>query len=436
MKIYVATHNAHKIREIKRILPAFDIVADNPEGVEETASDFIGNAFIKVRAVAARHPGSWCMADDSGLEVDALNGEPGVRSARYAGEDVDFLRNNELLLRNLRGISNRRANFTCAIALVSPEGKEFSAIGKAFGSIADSPSGNGGFGYDPLFIPEGYDKSFAELSEDEKNAISHRGNALKEAVKIINSQRKSTLNAWFRLLRIVNLPTVPGDVLAGVAVSSVSTLTISLTPAPVIAAACASCCFYLFGLIDNDIKGATTDVNRPLSNGEISLFAAYCAKFGFLALGFVAGFIGELPHSWWQSSIALVLAIVFYNHLKHPILMGLCRALNVYCGASIILGLSHTALGSKSLPIIATLSIWLCYIAFVTKLSVGEEINPARKALVGKLVGGIIYLQIAALVIFHLCYPTIITIWALLAEAVLLVALRLFKRIFKNVSAS
>ena len=185
MKLFVATHNQHKLKEIGQILPAFEIVADDPEGVEENAPDFIGNALIKVRAIAARHRGEWCMADDSGLEVAALNGEPGVRSARYAGEPCNTPNNNALLLKNLSGVTDRRANFTCAIALVNPKGEEQTVVGRCFGRIAESPSGAEGFGYDPLFIPEGYDKSFAELTADEKNAISHRGRALAEVQKVI-----------------------------------------------------------------------------------------------------------------------------------------------------------------------------------------------------------------------------------------------------------
>lgn len=186
MKIFVATHNAHKLKEISQILPGFEIVADNPEGVEETAPDFAGNALIKVRAIASMHRGSWCMADDSGLEVRALGGDPGVRSARYAGEPTDTSRNNALLLKNLAGVEDRRANFTCAVALVDPQGGEHTAVGRCFGRIAETPSGTAGFGYDPLFVPDGYDKSFAELTSGEKNAISHRGRALAEAVKIIS----------------------------------------------------------------------------------------------------------------------------------------------------------------------------------------------------------------------------------------------------------
>ena len=184
MKLYVATHNQHKIREIGQILPDFEIIADDPEGVEENAPDFAGNALIKVRAIAAKHKGDWCLADDSGLEVNALGGEPGVRSARYAGEPSNTPNNNALLLKNLSGVTDRRANFTCAIAIVDLKGSERTVVGKCFGRIAEKPSGAEGFGYDPLFIPDGYDKSFAELTADEKNAISHRGRALAEAAKV------------------------------------------------------------------------------------------------------------------------------------------------------------------------------------------------------------------------------------------------------------
>ena len=180
--LYVATHNAHKLREMSEILPDFEVRADDPEGVEETAPDFIGNALIKVRAIAARHRGDWCLADDSGLEVAALGGAPGVRSARYAGEPSDTSANNALLLKNLAGVADRRANFTCAVALVDPDGVEHTFEGKCFGRIATAASGGGGFGYDPLFWPDGFERSFAELSAAEKNAISHRGRAL-EAVR-------------------------------------------------------------------------------------------------------------------------------------------------------------------------------------------------------------------------------------------------------------
>lgn len=184
-RLYVATHNQHKLKEIGQILPDFEIIADDPKGVEETAPDFIGNALIKVRAIAARHRGDWCMADDSGLEVVALGGAPGVRSARYAGEPSNTPNNNALLLKNLANVDDRRANFTCAIALVAPDGSEHSALGQCFGVIARQNAGVEGFGYDPLFVPDGCNRSFAELSADEKNAISHRGRALAAVKRIV-----------------------------------------------------------------------------------------------------------------------------------------------------------------------------------------------------------------------------------------------------------
>ena len=183
MKIYIATHNAHKLREIGEILPGFEIAAEDPDA-EETEETFEGNALIKVRAIAALHRGCWCMADDSGLEVDALGGAPGVRSARYAGEPSSTPANNALLLKNLEGVANRTARFVCAVALVDPEGKEHVVRGECSGVIAKKPSGTAGFGYDPLFIPDGHDRSFADLGDVEKNKISHRGRAL-AAVKAI-----------------------------------------------------------------------------------------------------------------------------------------------------------------------------------------------------------------------------------------------------------
>lgn len=185
MKLYVATGNAHKLKEISQILPGFEIVAENPGDVEENAPDFAGNALIKVRAIAGSRRGEWCMADDSGLEVEALGGEPGVRSARYAGGHGNTAANNELLLRNLEGVDNRAARFVCSIALVSPDGREFSVEGSCRGRIIESAAGAQGFGYDPLFVPEGYEQTFAELSAEEKNALSHRGRALAAAQKVL-----------------------------------------------------------------------------------------------------------------------------------------------------------------------------------------------------------------------------------------------------------
>ena len=184
-KVYVATHNAHKVGEIAALLPGWEVVPDSPEGVVEDAPDFAGNALLKVRAIAARHRGCWCLADDSGLEVAALGGAPGVRSARYAGEPTDDAANNALLLKNLAGVDDRRANFTCAIALVGPDGRARVVEGKCFGTVSRTPAGAAGFGYDPLFVPDGFDRSFAELSPKEKNAVSHRGRALAAARDVL-----------------------------------------------------------------------------------------------------------------------------------------------------------------------------------------------------------------------------------------------------------
>ena len=176
-KLVVATHNRNKIREIGEILPGWEIAAED-SGAEETADTFAGNALIKARAIAPRHPGAWVMADDSGLEVAALGGAPGVRSARYAGRDGDTPANNALLLKNLAGVADRRAQFTCAVALVAPDGSEHVFTGHCPGRIRMEAAGAGGFGYDPLFEPDGFDRTFAELAPEEKNAISHRGRAL------------------------------------------------------------------------------------------------------------------------------------------------------------------------------------------------------------------------------------------------------------------
>lgn len=184
MKVVVATHNANKVREISQMLPGWEIVAED-SGAEETERTFAGNARLKARALKARHSGAWILADDSGLEVVALEGAPGVFSARYAGEDGNTEKNNALLLKNMTGIADRRARFTCAIALINPNGQEETVEGHCEGRILEAPAGAGGFGYDPLFVPNGFEKTFAELSAEEKNLISHRGNALRAAAEII-----------------------------------------------------------------------------------------------------------------------------------------------------------------------------------------------------------------------------------------------------------
>lgn len=187
-RLVAATHNENKLREFREMLPGWEVSGDAPD-VEETEDTFAGNALLKARACAARNPGAWILADDSGLCVDALGGAPGVRSARYAGRDGDTPANNALLLANLDGAADRSAHFACAIALVSPNGAERLFEGRCNGRIATAPSGLGGFGYDPLFLPDSAGgRSFAELPPSGKNAISHRGRAIAKAVEWLKSQ--------------------------------------------------------------------------------------------------------------------------------------------------------------------------------------------------------------------------------------------------------
>lgn len=188
MKLIIASNNAHKVGEIKQILGSrFDeILSLREAGVcHETIEDgdsFMANSLKKAREIA-EITGCAALADDSGLCVDALGGAPGIYSARYAGVDSAELRdraNCDLLLKNLAGVSDRNAHFTCAIALVYPDGREVMAEGYIHGEIIDEFRGENGFGYDPLFLPKGYSRTVAELSESEKNSISHRANALAE----------------------------------------------------------------------------------------------------------------------------------------------------------------------------------------------------------------------------------------------------------------
>ena len=450
MKLFVATHNQHKIREISQILPEFEIVPDDPEGIEENAPDFAGNALIKVHAIAARHPGEWCMADDSGLEVRALGGAPGVHSARYAGEPCNTPANNALLLKNLEGKSDRRARFTCCCALVDPSGEEMVVHGHCPGRIAEKASGSEGFGYDPLFIPDGYDKPFADLSAEEKNAISHRGRALEkvkaivgdgsavdgsrvEHVERVEGKCGSRVLAWLRLFRVVNLPTVPGDVLVGAA--SVlcwgADAAISSRYAQVIAAASlASVFLYMFGLVDNDIVGAKGDRGRPIPDGEISIGAARIARGLCLFAALIVGAAANLQSDWWIAAFLLAMSVVVYNRTKLSLFMGLCRGLNVLSGA-VVVGMCGIELAA--LALVAPL-VWTLYITVVTWYSTGEEGDPDKKRRVGLLVGGIVYLQLAVLIYLTMKGASVMPL--LVTGAVLLVVLRLMKRLLPRVSAS
>ena len=188
MKIVFATNNAHKLSEVKAVLgDGYELVTLKEVGITEdipeTGETLDENASIKARYVYER-TGLDCFADDTGLEVAALNGAPGVRSARYATDGHDFAANNRKLLRELEGVADRSARFRTVISLII-NGEEQQVEGIVRGTIATEESGCEGFGYDPLFIPEGKSVTFAEMSADEKNAISHRGRAVAELVKIL-----------------------------------------------------------------------------------------------------------------------------------------------------------------------------------------------------------------------------------------------------------
>ena len=185
-RIVLATNNPGKVREFNAVLAGFNLEiapqsAFNVPEAEETGLTFVENALLKARN-AALHSGLPALADDSGICVEALNGAPGVYSARYAGEPKSDARNNEKLIAALQGQTNRRAHYYCVMVLVryADDPEPLIAEGRWYGEIIDTPRGEGGFGYDPYFLLPQLGKTGAELGEDEKNAISHRGQALRE----------------------------------------------------------------------------------------------------------------------------------------------------------------------------------------------------------------------------------------------------------------
>lgn len=187
-EIIFATNNAHKLSEVQALLgDKFHLVTLRDcgitEDIPETADTLEGNASQKSHYLYDR-VGKNCFADDTGLEVEVLGGAPGVRSARYATDGHDFEANNRLLLKNLEGEDNRKARFRTVISLIL-DGEEHLFEGIVEGRITESAAGCGGFGYDPLFVPDGYDCTFAEMSADEKNAISHRGRAVQKLVEFL-----------------------------------------------------------------------------------------------------------------------------------------------------------------------------------------------------------------------------------------------------------
>jgi len=189
--IYLATGNAHKLREFQQMFAVAALpwkvegaaAVGGMPAVDENAGTFAGNALIKARALRKLAPtGAWVLADDSGLEVQALGGAPGVYSARYAGVGAKDGANTEKLLRALEIIPDaaRAARFVCMLALLGPGGEEKIFEGECRGRIGRELAGGGGFGYDPVFFPDGFEKTFAELGDDVKNKISHRGRALQK----------------------------------------------------------------------------------------------------------------------------------------------------------------------------------------------------------------------------------------------------------------
>lgn len=188
-QIVFATNNAHKLGELRTMLAGrFRVVGLADIGchddIPEDADTFEGNALAKAQWVFD-HYGLDCIADDSGLEVDALGGEPGIHSARYAGAGHDDAANNALLLSRLEGVGDRSARFRTVIAMVRKGRQPMYFHGTVEGRILESPRGESGFGYDPLFVPEGWDKTFAEASADEKNSVSHRGRAVRELCRYL-----------------------------------------------------------------------------------------------------------------------------------------------------------------------------------------------------------------------------------------------------------
>ncbi len=188
MKVLIATGNRHKFQEIRAILqvPHLQLIPlseiPGAPGVEEDGNTFQANASKKASTLA-RYAGCWTLADDSGLEVEALGGAPGVWSARYAGLPSDDKANNMKLLSAMDGKTDRRARFRCVIALADPEGTVRTVTGDCPGKLLRGPRGGAGFGYDPLFVPDGHDVTFAELDAATKNRISHRAQALDKAMR-------------------------------------------------------------------------------------------------------------------------------------------------------------------------------------------------------------------------------------------------------------
>jgi XTP/dITP diphosphohydrolase len=188
MRIVCASANSHKVEELARLLPSWVDLVPRPSDIgdiDEDAPTLEGNAIIKAVEIA-NHASEWAISDDTGLEVDVLNGAPGVRSARFAGEQATDAENRALLIAKLDGVTNRSARFRTVVALVSSKGDIHFVSGECAGSIAESERGDSGFGYDSIFIPtDGDGRTFAEMTGPEKDAVSHRGRALVQLPELL-----------------------------------------------------------------------------------------------------------------------------------------------------------------------------------------------------------------------------------------------------------
>ncbi len=195
MKIILASNNKGKIREVRKVLgDNFEVYSLSDVGftdeIEENGTSFEENAFIKVHAVSEKFSDYIIIADDSGICANALHGEPGIYSARYCGEHGKDEENNKKLLENLSDKTDKRAYYACSIAVRLPSGDEFAVFGRCDGEITENAAGSGGFGYDPIFYLPNFKKTMAELTDDEKNSISHRGEALRLFAKELKRRIK------------------------------------------------------------------------------------------------------------------------------------------------------------------------------------------------------------------------------------------------------
>jgi XTP/dITP diphosphohydrolase len=191
-RLIIATRNSHKSAEIRAMIgDRFEVLdatafPDFPE-IEETGTTFLENARLKAEGISRRVEG-WVLSDDSGLEVDVLGGAPGVWSSSFGGEEGNHAKNNAKLLEEMAGKMDRGARFRCTMVLARDGAEVANFSGSVEGRLVDSLYGTGGFGYDPLFIPDGYDRTFAELGDDVKNTLSHRSRALQQVVTFLNLQ--------------------------------------------------------------------------------------------------------------------------------------------------------------------------------------------------------------------------------------------------------